>query len=283
MAITNYLRWMFRSQLGEGHVNMEGFLDLVSRSIKPRRNGLTLLIDNGYPLNYFSDVVVSHGHLIDYVKFGWGTAYITKDIHQKIDVLAKHNIKFFLGGTFFEKAYVQKKIDKFVKYVQSLGGQVVEVSNGTVPITNTEKAAFITELSSDFEVLSEVGYKDNARSQELRPAKWIEFINQDLKAGASYVITEARESGRGGVCRDNGELRYGLIEEIIHSGINLKQIIFEAPKRALQIYFIKQVGYDANLANIAFDDIIGLETLRLGLRADTLLIRESDELCEREI
>ncbi|AHE67640.1 hypothetical protein Loa_02096 [Legionella oakridgensis ATCC 33761 = DSM 21215] len=136
---------------------------------------------------------------------------------------------------------------------------------------NHEKAMFIADFASEFEVFSEVGYKDQIRSQELHPAKWIEFINEDLNAGASRVITEARESGASGICRSNGELRYGLIEEIIHSGIDLNSLIFEAPNKDLQTYFIKHIGHEVNLANIAFDDVIALETLRLGLRSDTLV------------
>lgn len=249
---------------------MDSFLKLASRQDKPRTKGLTVLIDNGYPLAYFTDVLSSHGHLIDYIKFGWGTAYVTKDIVKKAEVARENNIEIFLGGTFFEKAYLQKKIDDFVKYAKALGCTLVEISNGTIEMSNHEKAMFIADFASEFEVFSEVGYKDQTRSQELHPAKWIEFINEDLNAGASKVITEARESGASGICRSNGELRYGLIEEIIHSGIDLNSLIFEAPNKDLQVYFIKHINHEVNLANIAFDDIIALETLRLGLRSDTL-------------
>lgn len=246
------------------------FLDLVERENKPRKQGLTMLIDNGYPLKYFQDVVESHHHLIDYIKFGWGTAYITKDIQAKIETLKSHNIDYFLGGTFFEKALSQNKIDGFIKYVEALGCPVIEISNGTLDIDNHEKAMFIADLSSDFTIFSEVGYKDSNRSQEMYPARWIEYILEDIDAGATRVITEARESGSSGICRADGELRFGLIEEIIESSVDHKSLIFEAPKKDLQVYFIKHIGYDVNLANIAFDDVIALETLRLGLRSDTL-------------
>jgi phosphosulfolactate synthase len=249
---------------------MKNFLDLPTRQVKPRQQGLTCLIDNGYPLNYFKDVVQSHSNLIDYIKFGWCTAYITESIENKIALARDNNIEVFLGGTFFEKAFLQNKLEQFICYVKDLGCRIIEISNGTIDMDNNQKAMFIRDFAPEFQVFSEVGYKDSTRSELLHPAKWIEFIKEDLEAGASYVITEARESGASGICRSNGELRYGLIEEIIHAGLDLNSLIFEAPKKALQIYFIKHVGHEVNLANIAFDDVISLETIRLGLRADTL-------------
>lgn len=251
-------------------VDMRNFLNLPIRQVKPRKQGLTCLIDSGYPLNYFKDVVKSYGYLIDYIKFGWATAYITPNIEQKIAYAKEENIEVCLGGTFFEKAYLQKKLDQFINFVKYLGCSVLEISNGTVEMDNHQKAVFITEFAPEFKIFSEVGYKDSDRSEELNPSKWIEFIKEDLAAGASYVITEARESGASGICKSDGELRYNLIEEIINADLNLNALIFEAPKKDLQVYFIKNIGHEVNLANIAFDDVIALETLRLGLRSDTL-------------
>lgn len=245
------------------------FLELPQRFEKPRAEGLTILIDNGYPTSYFEDVVNSHSNYIDYIKFGWGTGYITKDIEEKISFLKQNNIGFFFGGTFFEKALSQNKVDDFVKYLQSFGCDTMEISNGTLDISNTEKAMFISDLSSEFQVFSEVGYKDNQRSQEMFPAKWVEYIQEDFSAGASRVITEARESGASGICRSNGELRFGLIEEILNAGLDNDKLIFEAPNKSLQVYFVKHIGSNVSLANIPFSDVIALETLRLGLRSDT--------------
>jgi phosphosulfolactate synthase len=253
---------------------MNNFLDLPKRQTKPRTQGLTCLIDNGYPLNYFKDIIQSQGHLIDYIKFGWGTAYITPNIEQKIAYAKKNNIEIFLGGTFFEKAYLQKKLDPFINYVKNLGCTVLEISNGTIDMSNHQKAQFITEFSSDFQIFSEVGYKDMIRSDQLPPEKWIEFIREDLAAGASHVITEARESGAGGMCNSNGELRDDLIEKIIQTDLDMNKLVFEAPQKNLQIYFIEQIGHEVNLANIPFNDVIPLETLRLGLRSDTLTNHE---------
>ncbi len=249
---------------------MDKFLNLPSHENKPRQKGLTILIDNGSPLGYFSDVLKSHGQYIDYIKFGWGTAYITQDIEQKIEQAHQNEVKVFFGGTFFEKAWVQKKMDPFLKTVKQLGCDVIEISNGTIDMDNKEKAMIIADLAPEFTIFSEVGYKEQLKSQELHPAKWIEYINEDLEAGATKVITEARESGQSGICRSNGELRFGLIEEIIHSGIDLNRLIFEAPNKSLQTYFIEHISHEVNLANIPFDHVIPLETLRLGLRSDTL-------------
>ncbi len=166
---------------------------------------------------------------------------------------------------------VQGKVDDFYALCHDFGCTHVEISNGTIAMSNSEKARFITDFSRDFSVLSEVGFKDDEQSIRLHPAKWIEYIQEDMDAGATKVITEARESGTSGICRSNGELRYGLIEEIIASPLNCDRIIFEAPNKSLQTYFITEFGANVNLANIPFDDAIGVETLRLGLRSDTLL------------
>ena len=151
------------------------------------------------------------------------------------------------------------------------------MSNGTIDLGNKDKAECIRTLSSEFKVLSEVGYKDNRRSIHMPPSKWIDYIEQDLAAaGAEKVITESRESGTSGICRDNGELRFGLIEDIV-THISQDSLIFEAPNKRLQSFFISEFGSDVNLGNIAFDDLISLETLRLGLRSDTLLMGGQNE------
>lgn len=246
------------------------FLDLPEREQIPRDNGLNILIDNGLATQYFCDVISSHSLLIDTVKFGWGTALITKDLEKKIAHLQRNNIRYFFGGTLFEKALVQNKVDEFHQFCLDHKVNHVEISNGTISLSNKEKARYIKEFSKTFNVLSEVGSKDDIKSQQMHPQKWIEYMHEDLEAGASKVITEARESGKSGICRSNGELRYGLIEAILDSNLQLNNIIFEAPNKSLQTYFIQKIGCNVNLANLAFNDIIALETLRLGLRSDTL-------------
>ena len=148
------------------------------------------------------------------------------------------------------------------------------MSNGTIVLSNSEKASYIRKLADDFTVVSEVGFKDPRRSEQLPPSQWIEYIDEDLDAGASLVTLEARESGRSGICRPDGELRFGLIEDVLASGVGAASLLFEAPTTALQAYFITRLGPDVNLGNIPAPGVLGLETLRLGLRADTLTVFE---------
>jgi len=255
-------------------------LALPQRDLKPRNSGLTVVIDNGCPTTYLQDVLASHGDLVDFVKFGWGTALVTKQIEQKIQLCRDHNVECFFGGTLFEKFADHDAIEAYKQLCDHHGISAVEVSNGTIDLDNSEKAKYIADLKQHFLVLSEVGYKDSDRSQNLPPSKWIDFIEEDLAAGSQYVITESRESGQSGICRASGELRIGLIEEILASGIDINKLIFEAPKKTLQTHFIQRLGSSVNLANIALGDIVPLETLRLGLRSDTFFLTQPKEEAE---
>jgi len=243
---------------------------LPSRATKPRSTGLTMVIDGGIPLRMFADIISSTPELIDFVKFGWGTAVVTGGLQQKIDVLREHGIGFYLGGTLFEKYVMQERFDDYKRFCVDLGCEHVEVSNGTVTMSNAEKASYIRKLTGDFTVVSEVGFKDPDRSEQLPPSKWVEYINEDLAAGAAMVTLEARESGKSGICRPDGALRFGLIEDVLSAGVGQDQLLFEAPTTTLQTYFITRLGTDVNLGNVPASAVIGLETLRLGLRADTL-------------
>lgn len=257
---------------------MLDFLNLPPRekkqSDKTRDIGINLIIDRGYNHDFFNNIISNFKDHIDIVKFGWGTSLVTPNLESKIEILKKNKVPFFFGGTLFEKAYVQKKVDKYFDFAKNSGASFVEISDGTADLPKDDRGQFIKDFSKDFKVLTEVGYKDTQRSQELYPKQWIELMNHDLDAGAFKVITESRESATSGICRANGEVRYGLIEEILDT-IEASKIIFEAPNKQLQTYFIKKVGSNVNLGNIAFDDIIPLETLRLGLRSDTFLHFES--------
>jgi phosphosulfolactate synthase len=243
---------------------------LPSRATKPRSTGLTMVIDGGIPLKQFADIISSTPELIDFVKFGWGTAIVTGGLQQKIDVLREHGIGFYLGGTLFEKYVMQERFDDYKRFCVELGCEHVEVSNGTVTMSNAEKASYIRKLADDFTVVSEVGFKDPDRSEQLPPSKWVEYINEDLAAGAAMVTLEARESGKSGICRPDGALRFGLIEDVLAAGVTSDQLLFEAPTTALQTYFVTRIGTDVNLGNVPAGGVISLETLRLGLRADTL-------------
>jgi phosphosulfolactate synthase len=245
-------------------------LQLPARAAKPRQAGLTMMIDGGLPFGQFADIVSSGAEYIDFVKFGWGTAVVTGNLDAKIGVLRQYDIGFYFGGTLFEKFVLQDRLDDFRRFCAEHQCRHVEVSNGTISLSNTEKASYIRKLADDFTVISEVGFKDPARSAELTASEWIDCIGEDLVAGASLATLEARESGRSGICRSDGTLRSDLIEDVIAGGIGPDRLLFEAPTTALQAHFISRLGPDVNLGNIPAQGVLALETLRLGLRADTL-------------
>jgi phosphosulfolactate synthase len=251
-------------------------LHLPLRAEKPRQTGLTMVIDGGISLWHFADIVSSAASYIDFVKFGWGTALVTGDLRAKINVLHAHDIGFYFGGTLFEKYLLQDRFDEFRKFCLDHGSRHVEVSNGTIGISNSEKASYIRKLAGDFTVISEVGFKDPRRSEELPPQEWVECIREDLEAGSSLVTLEARESGRSGICQADGTLRSGLIEDVVTSGVGQDRLLFEAPTTSLQARFITRLGPDVNLGNIPAQGVLSLETLRLGLRADTLTAFEEN-------
>jgi phosphosulfolactate synthase len=244
-------------------------LDLPARQAKPRTQGLTMVIDNGAPTGYFVDSISSCRGYVDLVKFGWGTSLVSPDITRKIECLRDLKIDFFFGGTLFEKFLSQSRFDDFRELCHRAGARHVEVSNGTIDLGHVEKASYVAKLTGEFTVLSEVGYKDAERSELLAPSQWVDSIRADLDAGSSLVILEARESGRGGICRPDGRPRFGLLEDVLRSGVPASSLLFEAPTKELQALFIRRIGPDVNLGNVAPDDVIGLETLRLGLRSDT--------------
>ena len=250
------------------------FLDLPDREAKPRSHGLTMVIDNGIPHGAFADGVASAAPYIDVVKFGWGTALVTPDIERKLDVLRRHGIGWYFGGTLFEKFAKQDRFESFLTLCRLCDCRYVEISNGTVEISSEDKAEYIRRAAGEFEVLSEVGFKDAGRSSALTADQLVHAVRSDLRAGATRIITEARESGRSGICRPDGTPREDLVEALLDSGVELDRIMFEAPTKDLQTHFIKLVGPNANLGNVAPADVIGLETLRLGLRSDTLLFFE---------
>jgi phosphosulfolactate synthase len=220
----------------------------------------------------FEDSVDSVGEFIDFVKFSWGTCLVTKDIKRKVGISGAAGIHFYFGGTLFERYALDGLVSEWLNLCRALGATHVEVSNGTIPIDNTEKARWVARLADEFVVISEIGFKDIRRSEALAPARWISHIEEDLAAGAYPVTTEARESGHGGICRSDGEPRHELINEVISSGIELDRLLFEAPNKDLQTYFLRWIGPSVNVDNIRAEDVITLETLRRGLRSDTLAV-----------
>jgi phosphosulfolactate synthase len=232
---------------------------------EPRSGGLTHVIDKGLGPGAWEDVLETSGVYIDIVKLGWGTAYVTPNLRRKLEVLNEKPV--VIGGTFFEVVYVKGKVDEYKRWLTDLGLTHVEISDGTVEIPREEKLELIADLARDFTVLSEVGSKDS--EVNFAPYLWVQWIKEELEAGAWKVITESRESGTAGIFRPTGEMRTGLIDEIVHD-IAVADLIFEAPTKASQAWFIKEFGPTVNLGNIPPDEVIPLETLRLGLRGDTL-------------
>ena len=232
---------------------------------EPRSGGLTHVLDKGLGPHAWEDVLETSGVYIDVVKLGWGTAYVTPNLRRKLDVLSGKPV--VIGGTFFEVVYVKDKVDEYKRWLQDLGLTHVEISDGTVEIPREEKLELIADLARDFTVLSEVGSKDS--EVNFAPYLWVQWIKEELEAGAWKVITEARESGTAGIFRPSGEMRTGLIDEIVNE-IEVADLIFEAPTKASQAWFVKEFGPTVNLGNIPPDEVIPLETLRLGLRGDTL-------------
>ncbi len=255
---------------------MNNFLNLPYRADKPRNHGITSLIDNGTATQHFIDTIESFAGLIDIVKFGWCTSLVTKDLKKKIDCLVANSIEYYFGGTLFEKALSQNKLAEFHTFLKKYNCQIMEVSNGTLDISIEDKARYISSFAESFHVLSEVGKKDIDEADHMSVTQWVEEIVSDLNAGAIKVILEARESGMSGICDSHGNLRADLVEGIRHSNFRMSDAIWEAPNKQLQTSLISTFGPNVNLANIHFEDVIGLETLRLGMRSDTFHLYNTD-------
>jgi len=246
---------------------LEG-LELPARSLKPRETGITMIIDSGMGLTQIKDYLDIGSNYVDYVKLGWGTSIVTQNLQDKIALYKKYNIPICLGGTLFEVAYVQNRVKEFKDFALDIGVEMIEISDGTVDMPESDKLKYIELLSKDIRVISEYGSKDASTIRA--PRYWVIGMQNELNAGSWKVIAEGRESGTSGLYRQSSELRTGLVEEIVDE-IPKDKILWEAPSKAHQAWFIKEFGLDVNLGNIALKDIIPLETLRLGLRGDTLL------------
>ena len=243
------------------------FLDLPERPARPRETGITHVMDKGLSIPQIEGLFATAGDYVDIVKLGWGTSYVTANLREKLDCYRDKGVVVVLGGTFFEVCLSQGKLDEWLRFVDELGLTHVEVSDGTIQIPHDEKLEHISRLTADYTVLSEVGSKDD--QVVVAPYRWVHMIESEIAAGAWKVITEARETGTAGIFRADGEVRMGLIEEIANR-IAVEQLLFEAPQKAQQVWFVREFGPNVNLGNIPPDDVISLETIRLGLRSDTL-------------
>jgi phosphosulfolactate synthase len=229
--------------------------------------GITHVIDKGMTLPQVEGLFESAGDYVDIVKLGWGTSYVTRNLREKLALYAEIGVPVVLGGTLWEVCVAQQKFDEWRRWVSDLGLRHVEFTDGTITLPHEVKLDYISRLAQDYVVLSEVGSKD--LENVIAPYRWVELIEAELRAGAWKVITEARESGTAGIFRGDGEVRMGLIDEIVHA-IDANRLLFEAPQKAQQVWFIRKFGANVNLGNIPPEEVIALETLRLGLRADTL-------------
>ena len=239
---------------------------IPDRHKKPRIAGLTMVMDKGLSVNEAQNFLsVAHPH-VDIIKLGFGTSFVTPNLKDKLEVYRSYDIPVYFGGTLFEAFLIRNQFDEYIQICKEFGISYMEVSDGSVTIPHSEKCGYIEKLTQYGIVLSEVGSKDAAHI--IPPYKWIELMRAELNAGSTYVIAEAREAGNVGIYRGSGEVREGLVQEIL-TQIPEEKIVWEAPQKSQQLYFIELLGCNVNLGNIAPNEVIPLETMRIGLRGDT--------------
>jgi phosphosulfolactate synthase len=239
---------------------------IPERITKPRTSGITMVMDKGLSVNEAENFLsVCHPH-VDIIKLGFGTSFVTPNLREKLDVYKSYNIPVYFGGTLFEAFLIRNQFEDYISVCKEYGISYMEVSDGSITIPHAEKCGYIEKLAQIGTVLREVGSKDAAHI--MPPYKWIELMRAELNAGATYVIAEAREAGNVGIYRGTGEVREGLVQEIL-TQIPEEKIIWEAPQKAQQLYFIELIGCNVNLGNIAPTEVLPLESMRLGLRGDT--------------
>jgi len=246
----------------------DGFLGVPARPGKPREVGITHVMDKGLNLRDIEGLFDTAGQFVDIVKFGWGTSYVTNNLEKKIALYRSFETPVVCGGTLFEAVYGRGRLDDFKRWLTEHRFSHVEISDGTLEIPRERKLELIEDFARDFTVLSEVGSKDS--DVVYAPYQWVAWIKEELAAGAWKVITEGREGGTAGIFRSDGDMRTGLIDEIAHE-VSVDDVLFEAPTKASQAWFVKHFGPNVNLGNIPPDEVIAVETLRLGLRGDTLV------------
>lgn len=248
---------------------------IPKRSEQPRNNGISMVMDKGIGMNQAQDLVETAGGLIDFLKLGFGTSYVNQNVKKKIALYKKHGLSVYPGGTLFEAFAIRNQFDDFRRFLDKLGFNAVEISDGSMEIDHEKKCEYIHELSKDFIVVSEVGSK--IAGLEIPIPQWVSQMETELEAGSFKVIAEARESGTVGIYDIHGKANFELINEI-SKHLPLDNILWEAPQKSQQVWFIKHFGANVNLGNIAPTEIIPLETLRLGMRGDTFMHFLPDDL-----
>lgn len=246
---------------------MNFFLTNVpDRTQKPREQGFTMVMDKGLSLREVEDMIETSGSYIDVVKLGWATSYFFPKLKEKIDLYKAAGLPVYFGGTLFEAFIIRNQFEDYLRLLDKYQVDYAEVSDGSIEMEHDKKCEYIATLAKRATVLSEVGSKDAEKI--IPPYKWIKLMKAELEAGAWKVIGEAREGGNVGLFRSTGEVRSGLVEEIL-TQIPSEKIVWEAPQKAQQVWFIKLLGTNVNLGNIAPNEVIPLETIRVGLRGDT--------------
>jgi phosphosulfolactate synthase len=239
---------------------------IPERMLKPRQHGITMVMDKGLSIEEAKSFLsVAHPH-VDIVKLGFGTSFVTPNLREKIEVYQSYDLPVYFGGTLFEAFLIRGQFEDYISVCKDYGITHMEVSDGSITIPHAEKCGYIEKLTKYGTVLSEVGSKD--AEHIIPPYKWIELMRAELSAGATYVIAEAREAGNVGIYRGSGEVREGLVQEIL-TQIPAEKILWEAPQKAQQLYFIELIGCNVNLGNIAPTEVIAMEAMRVGLRGDT--------------
>jgi phosphosulfolactate synthase len=239
---------------------------LPERTSKPRVKGITMVMDKGLSVEEARNFMSISQPYVDLVKLGFGTAFVTPNLREKLAVYQSFNVPVYFGGTLFEAFLIRNQFEDYINVCKEFGIQYMEVSDGSIAIPHAEKCGYIEKLTKHGIVLSEVGSKDAAHI--IPPYKWIELMKAELEAGSTYVIAEAREAGNVGIYRGSGEVREGLVQEIL-TQIPEEKILWEAPQKAQQLYFLELIGCNVNLGNIAPAEMIALEAMRIGLRGDT--------------
>lgn len=251
---------------------------IPERTASPRINGLTMMMDKGLSVREAENFVSSSAPFCDIVKFGFGSSMITQDLKKKIAIYHEAGMKAYLGGTLFEAFIARDMFDEYRQLLKDLGLKCAEVSDGSIFISHKDKCKYISQLAEDVTVLSEVGSKEEGIL--ISPAKWVRMMSNELKAGSWKVIAEARESGNVGIYRPNGTAHTMLVNKILNK-IKAEDILWEAPQKPQQVWFIKLIGANVNLGNIAANDVIALESLRLGLRGDTFFDYLPEDVTEK--
>lgn len=252
---------------------------IPERPAKPRNNGLTMMMDKGLSIRQAEDFLSVAGDYTDIVKLGFGTSFITKGLEEKIKLYKAAGMKIYLGGTLFEAFIVRDMFEDYLRLIDRLKLDCAEVSDGSITMSHDKKCEYIRTLAKNFTVFSEVGSKEAGLI--IHPAMWVSMMNKELQAGSWKVIAEARESGNVGIYRANGNAHTLLINKIL-AKVNKDDILWEAPQKSQQVWFLKLLGSNANLGNIAYDDVIPMETLRLGLRGDTFFNFLPSKLKEKQ-